>query len=262
MGYKEEIAQENALFGETVDRLVNPGGERFDIVEQKDGTFAVVPRGLPQTRFELAAPEKLLAPEFVCQAAIWYVLSTLKAHVFDRSKFLNTGTFPSSRVFNFKEIHVDFPDWEEDIEFPSSAIYPVSPVEYDEPPSRSIALIEESRDVFGRGTVLLHLTDASIDRMAVDMVFGTKDERSAMSGAFQTAFLRDPASEQPGRRIVVPQYFDQIVALDLESCLPVNDSTMETKRWELQAVISCQVSVVVLVKVTPELRLRYEIDVE
>jgi len=111
------------------------------------------------------------------------------------------------------DIHIEWPDNESDLRFPSIAFISGNvPVAY-ETIGFSTYLQEDSRDVYAKGTVIQWQSEY-IENLVIEIWCAKKAERRAILAGLEAAF--SPSEQSYALRFRVPDYFNQLVSFSLE----------------------------------------------
>jgi len=227
-----------------------PGGEAR-IVEQRDGTHARFPEDpsdiavLPtMTPMGL---ERHLDTIAALQIACYRILMGMEIYQFDLEALLATQDL-QGRKLELQRVFFDHPRNEDELDPMPSATILQSGDESYQYQARDTQILEETVDVYAPETVLRKLATAQV---MLDLVIWSahKEERRAIKAAIQRSFLAEPDDLRPGRRIVVPEYYDRVARLDLQNCnYPDSQDSAQANQWILQARFAADVDVVLLVK--------------
>lgn len=109
------------------------------------------------------------------------------------------------------DIHIEWPDQEEDLVYPSMAFVQVEDGEY-QPIGLTALILEETRDKFGNGTVLQQQSQY-VETLSLECHASLKPERRAMRIGLEEALV--PTEQMYGIRFRMPAYYDQIVTFSL-----------------------------------------------
>lgn len=211
---------------------------------------------------ESLVPEILIDPKSAMQVGCFRVLAGIDAYSIDLNSLL-VGKGAKGRRFQFKKVAFDSFDWEEDADFPNVVINAEGPVKYGDGAEHGLSTHLDETDTlekFGSGTQLRHTTDG-LAVLQVRTRLANREDRSGLHAALVRAFAAEPADIRPGRRIVVPEYLDQICRLEL---LDINEPSapedVKQKTWDLVMRLRATIPVVELVQTQPDLRLRQFVD--
>jgi hypothetical protein len=201
----------------------------------------------------VAAPSSL-DPKSVAQLAIFKVLSGIVMHSIDLVSFV-TSERPNPREFTFCKVAFESYNFEDDAAYPNATIKSDGELAYEaEAPGYQAAIEDETCDKFAPDTQLLHVTDA-VGMFRIETELAKREDQAGVHAGIVRAFSHEPLDIRPNRRVLMPEYFDQIVRLEL---VGVDDSVppelAHQGRWPLVARIRAEVPVVDLVKIQPRLR--------
>jgi hypothetical protein len=112
-----------------------------------------------------------------------------------------------------KDIHIEWPDNEDDLVFPSIALLSTGPANYD-----MIGLTgyveENTRDVYAPGTVVQWMNEYR-ENIVLEIWATKKSERRAILAGLEAAL--SPTEQMYGLRFTMPDYFNELV------CFAAND---------------------------------------
>lgn len=233
-------------------------------MENPDGTktraFEETPGGLesePRPPWNDAEPLQVIGSLFAAQLAISAVLEGLRVQVGSFENLISTGNYQPVRVMKLHHVTLDPPDSAEEIKPLSATIIERSPQVFEDD-HRPYMLKQQWK---GLSLRCLSKTTCTLGVVAW---FGHKNERRAFRTAFTRAFLAEQKSERGGRAVVVPQYFDQVVRLNLTDCANAGEGLED--HWVLQATIIATVDEIEAVtspaKIKPQLGVQAGTDVK
>jgi len=220
-----------------VSTTTNPDGSKTTAFEQ-------TPMGLasePRPPWDDADPAQAVSSAFAAQLAVYLVLRGMEVSVGSYENLLaGTGSYGPVRTIRLNHVTFDMPDSEAEIQPLSAAIIERSPQLYDED-HRPYMLKEQ-----WKGYSLRCISKSTVS-LGIAAWFGHKNERRAFRAALSRIFLAEPLSERGGRLIVVPQYFDRTVRLNLTDVAAVDQDELGAQLL-LQASITAVVDEIVAVK--------------
>lgn len=163
-----------------------------------------------------------------------------------QEKRVEAGTFQIARVF------FDWPDPEDNYTpgTPTALIKQEDDAKYHPTGDVSgIQYIEDSLDCYGENTVLRCMGRVET-QLALMILVPNKDDRAAIRKVLVPALMGEPLDERGGRRVVIPQYYDQLARYDLRSVEYVGDDAEKAKSHmhQIRAVVDADISVVSLVR--------------
>lgn len=226
----------------------------------------------PETagRFETLTPNqpgldlgKWLDDYTAVQFAIWRIVEPLTIPVLNRAKLGKSGIVECGTT-HVPEVYLDWPDATDSAFFdgaPGILVGASEETTFDTPGDLSGFEIDDTTvDKFCKGTVLQHLYEADT---TVELIaqLASKDIRAGFRKALIDAFAGEPQAIRPGRVVVVPEYFDLPVRLELRSCkYEDGPDTARSNTWPLIVKISASLQVARLVPTPPELVARFQLD--
>jgi hypothetical protein len=210
-------------------------------------------RGVPSSQHTYqgamkdADPIRHLSAKEQGQLALFRLLSSLTMYRRDLTKLITSQQLPPSSTFPLTNIVFDWPENEVELKaLPQAFILADGSVPYSMP-DLTTGIIEDTVDVFGEGTALRKISE-SLFQTTVHILCAHKEERRAVEGALERAFLAEPDDDQPGRRVVLPEYYDRTVRVMLQStATPDDPQRAASNEWEIQAVFQIECEIVKLV---------------
>jgi hypothetical protein len=145
-----------------------------------------------------------------------YALEVLRAYVAGLTFYRpgaapGPGAGPSAQPVPFRvppeQFHVEPPDAEQDLVFPSMVVTSQGEEKYDSPGLTS-DVEEQSADVYGRGTVL-QVQYEHQEEIVLEMWAASKPERRALLAGMQVSL--SPTEQLYGLRLRMRGYYDQTV---------------------------------------------------
>ena len=195
----------------------------------------------------------VLSPKKAGMLAIYSVLVEVVAKSIDLNSLVESGR-PNVREFGFEKIALGAHKFETDASYPNATIAMSSELNYDEEyVGNQLDMPDRFCDVFAPGTQLIGLTSAT-GLFDVRTELAKEEDQSAVHSALVRAFKREPATMLPNRRVMVPQYFDRLVRMELKNIDDrVDGSEAQEGRWQVTATLELEIPVVDLVLAQPEL---------
>lgn len=198
-------------------------------------------------RLEVVHPERHIDVTVAMQIALFRVLSPMVMHRHRLESLVEGGPLETSR-FRWTRVTFDLPRaGEHQGPYPMAAILASSACSYGQQ-SLETGLCEDTIDVFEQDTVLRKLGMAT-QRFAVHVLSGHHEERRGVKAAFERTFLAEPDDDQPGRKVIVEEYFRRQVQLTMvESDYPETGVDTQQNIHELVAMFDAECDVVALVR--------------
>ncbi len=178
-------------------------------------------------------------------------LDPVKAAALALKAYLECAVFvvgdPPTR-FKLKAVRPEWPENFQELEYPAAAI--TEAVVTQDAHNMAPTALEETLDVFGRGTVLWKTAELPID-FQVDFWLTNKPEREAVAAALQELF--SPTELRYGIMVQGPrEYFDRTVRFTLQDQERVDTSdTVFARERQLRATVHADIDVVQLRRVVP-----------
>ncbi len=145
----------------------------------------------------------------------------------------------------YRDIHVEWPDDEDDLHLPALAFLAQGPADYD-----SIGLtnvVEENTvGVYSSGTVLIWMSEYQ-EKFGIDIWAETKAQRRAIIAGLEQAL--SPIQQMAGIRFRMPDYYDQLVCFELQTRELFDDEQSTFVRRRARLTVEMRFNVVALVNV-------------
>lgn len=186
-------------------------------------------------------------------------LDPVKAAALALKAYLECAVFvvgdPPTR-FRLKTVTPEWPENFKELDYPAAAI--TEAVVTQDAHSMAPTALEETLDVFKRGTVLWKTAELPID-FQVDFWLTNKPEREAVAAALQELFA--PTEGRYGIMVQGPhEYFNQTVRFTLQDQQRIDTSdTVFARERELRVTVHADIDVVQLRWVVP-LKVRATLD--
>lgn len=146
-----------------------------------------------------------------------------------------------------RDIHVEWPDDEDELKLPSIVMTSNGAAEY-----AMIGLTsyveEETRDVYGQGTVLMWMSEYT-EKIALEIWAGKKAERRALLSGLEAAL--SPTEQMYGIRFRMPDYFNELVCFSLESREMTDSPDSARDRRTAKLVLEMRFNNVALINYVP-----------
>lgn len=222
------------------------------VVELTDGTLVAAPA--PTSRLLASEPYRALGiathldVATVCQIAVWRLLQTAEMVSMDLDALLEGRAIKTSEPFMLRRVFFGWPTQDEDIKpMPSAAILVDGETDY-EGQGMGVDIDPDTADRYGEGTVLRPVSEVT-QPVSVVVWCAHKEERRAVRAAFERVFAVEPQDQRRGRHVVVPEYYDRVVQVDLASGNPAQEgpNDAQTNIWAHRINLTCSVVQVDLV---------------
>lgn len=148
-----------------------------------------------------------------------------------------------------RDIHVEWPEDEAEMNLPAIALLAQSPANY-QTPGLVTNVIEDSRDKYGDNTVLN--VEAAVDEIfLIELWCKTKQERRGLKKGIEE--IMSPLQQMSGLRFVMPDYYDRLATFVVQSYEVVDDEMATYARRKGKFLVQLTYLQVVLVEVPPML---------
>lgn len=157
-----------------------------------------------------------------------------------------------------KNIHVEWPDHEEELVFPSIAFVQNKPATY-EVIGLNGYVEEDTRDVYQTGTVLQWMSEWT-EEIAIEIWASKKAERRAILSGLEIAL--SPTEQMYGIRFRMPDYFNELVCFSLQSREMADSADSMRDRRTARLIVEMRFNVVALVNYNAlNMTARFDVDV-
>jgi hypothetical protein len=182
--------------------------------------------------------------------AVRQLLETLLPHQIDQ-RSREEGAPLGVRAFAFSRVFMTWPrPSDEPAPAPSVMLRRAGPVVYSEK-LRQPYFVEGTRGRWAPNTVLRKIARGT-GRVHIVAWAADTEQHEAIEAAIEDTFLAEPSEDLPGRRIIVPGYFDQQARLTLiDSDDETDESLVRENRWPLVVTVQVEIDRVILVSTPP-----------
>ena len=219
-----------------------------------DGTETRRPRSLAHrygSALVPADPARDRSARHVLQHAVARLLQGMVVYQEEAGAVMD-GLPAGVRAYCLKSVFEGWPRPQEEPEVPSAMVVLEGDVTYDETVRRP-GYVEETWGRWGAGTVLRRVGSATA-KMEIVVWCADKEQRDAIDAAVERQLLADPVEDIYGRRIVLPEYYDQGARIGLLlSSENVTPETVLAGEWPLRVVVQAEIDRVILVKAPPSM---------
>lgn len=168
---------------------------------------------------------------------------------------------PAAYQVPYQDIHIEQPDYPEKLSFPSFVMIAVTKADYDAIGLTSYVL-EDSRDVFGMGTVLQQQSEYQ-ETFALEIWANKKAERRSLLAGLETVLT--PTEQLAGIRFRLRDYYNQTVCFAIVSREIFDEPDATRGRRRARLMIEMRVNLVALVNYVgfqPELLTQLDADAQ
>jgi hypothetical protein len=157
-----------------------------------------------------------------------------------------TGGEPIAFRFRDEDIHIEWPDHEDAMQFPSVVMLSTGPADYN-----AIGLTayyeEATKDVYAPGTVLYWSSEYT-ENIALEIWCNTKAERRAIKAGLEIALV--PVQQMYGIRFSMPDYFNELVCFSLDTSEVYDEADGARGRRRLRMMLEMRFNQIALVNYT------------
>jgi len=181
------------------------------------------------------------------------------ATVIDPETRQPTAGAPVAFAIPENSIHIEWPDYEEDLVFPCISLLATAPAEM-----LAIGLTgyveENSRDVFAPGTIVQWMSEYK-ENIALEIWASSKAERRAILSGLEAAL--SPTEQMYGLRFSMPDYFNELVCFTVSNREIFEDPDAARNRRRARLMIEMRFNLVALVNYNPLVGIvKVEVDVD
>lgn len=167
-------------------------------------------------------------------------------------------------AFQIEKIYLDWPDAEDSFAegSPTAVIMQDGWATYDYTGQNFGGYLEDTLDCFGEGTILRRLGYVTTD-LLVDFLIPNKDDRSAVRKSLVEAFAAEPQGFEPGRKVVIPNYYNRLARYVLKKIQYTGDDPESAKShlYGLLLQLEADIEVVSLVQAPPVFKPSYGVSI-
>jgi hypothetical protein len=207
---------------------VDPDESHFaKIIQNTDGTYTKVP-SRPGTGYPtpLRPVEILqLAPRDAAMLGLYAILKNLAWQSFNLRDVAEGRPLVAIKPLSFAEIVFDWPSWNTESSAGKALITSLEPAAYEQP--GEVRLLDETAELFYPGSILRHL---GTQRIPLQIVCWCPhpDQRRALESKLLAALAAEESSDNPGRKLVIPEYFNRVARYSLRSTMRPDDDDRTT----------------------------------
>jgi hypothetical protein len=174
---------------------------------------------------------------------------------------MGEGVAPSRFQIPEKDIHIEWPDYEADMVFPSIVLQAIGPATYN-PIGLGGYIEEKSLHVYAPGTAVQWQNEYT-ETFAIDIYASKKSERRAIIAALIPAL--SPTEQMYGIRFHMPDYYEQLVCFSLEDREIFEDADAARNRRRARVRVEMRYNDVALVNVgglTVQMKVHVDADAQ
>jgi hypothetical protein len=175
-------------------------------------------------------------------------------------RYAGPSTPPKPFQIDPRNVHIEWPDHETDLVFPSIAVVH-SRADYD-----VIGLVsyieEETQDLYAPNTVLQWQAEY-VETINLEIWVSKKSERRALLAGLETAF--SPTEQASGLRFKMPEYYNELVVFTLMRREVMDEPDAARNRRRAQLEMEMRFNIVRLVNVVdaqPVIKVNTDVDVD
>lgn len=234
-------------------RLAAGPGEKPQrvIVEQADLTERMLPNppsAVEDGQLEPIRNDRAVDSVTALQIGIARLVWSMHGRSINLDKLIGGGPVEVSDEWGIQRLYFDWPRQDDEIQTPSAAIVTPDEATYASRKLRPAGLLEDTADRWGDGTVLRETGET--ETMVHLVFFCThKEERRAIRKWLEESMLVELNEGTPGRRIVIPEYWDRVARYEMLGVRPGDGAQgAQGNEWTLVARFTAQIGVVQLVQ--------------
>lgn len=208
-----------------------------------------------------ADPARDRSARFLAELAVAKLLQGLVCFQED-AKARVEGLPPGMRAFALETVFQGWPrQTDEPVSLPVVTVVVDGKVSWDES-MRGPAYLDESRGRWKPNTVLRRVGSAT-PRVQVLADCADKEQREAIESAIERLLLVEECEDMFGRRVVLPEYYDQVVRIGLldSDDDEITPQEIAAGRWPLRVSVQVEIDRVILVQAPPSMETLFGSDV-
>lgn len=184
------------------------------------------------------------------QLALYHLIRKMTWTSKDLRAIADGDASPHLTVHQIEKVWFDWPRWDApDIPVHNAVITTPDEVPWEPGAQRVALLLDETENVYARGTVVRHLGEVEVPVQLI-VWFAHPDMRRGFQARFERWAAAETARENWHRIVTVPEYFDRQVTLMLRSySRPDDPVAVQANRWPFVANLTAVVEMVELVRV-------------
>lgn len=144
-----------------------------------------------------------------------------------------------------KDIQIEWPDEVDELDLPSIALLSQESGKYESLGMTPAAIVEDSKDQFGPGTVLNAQAEL-VETFVIEVWCKTRQERRGIRHGIESAM--SPLQNVSGIRFRMPDYYDRLATYELQSAEIIDDEASTFARRKLRFEVLLRYVQVSLVK--------------
>lgn len=191
-----------------------------------------------------------LAPRDAAMVGLWRLIQNISWQTFDLDRIAESGdNVIHAQLSRWVGVRLDHPVWTNpDMPAGTALITSSGDATWDNQGFNAF-LMKETRDVFGKGTILRYLGVFEVPLILTTWA-AHKDQRRGLEARIAQVLAAERSDDRGGRRVVVPEYFGRQVRFQLTSIArPDTDATAIENRWELDVNVIAEMEHVELVRI-------------
>jgi hypothetical protein len=228
---------------------VDPSDSHFaEIIQNSDGTYTKVSRAAGAT---YPGPLRLvevlqLSPRDAAMLGLYGILKNLTWQSFNLKDVATRTPIVAITPLRFDDVVFDWPSWNVTDALTSKAlITSIDAATYEQP--GEVRLLDETAELFAPGSILRHLGTQRIPLQIVCWC-AHADQRRALESKLMSALAAEERSDLPGRRLVIPEYFNRVARYAMRSTMrPDDESRAAANEHVLEVPVEAEIEHVQLV---------------
>lgn len=194
-------------------------------------------------------PILTLAPRDAAMLGLWQLIKDLTWYSYDLRAVASGNDRVHTTRSQFRDVVFDWPEWSKtDAPTGIALINSVETAGFDMA-GFNPRLLEETADIYADGTVLRYLGEQRIP-LSIWSWCAHKDQRRGLEAALLERLAVEQNSDLPGRRVLVPEYFNRPVLYQLTGTTrPDSPDGAGANEWVLQIELTAEIDHVQLVRI-------------
>jgi hypothetical protein len=242
---------------------VDPNEAHFaELIQNTDGTYTKVSSSPGTTYPAPLRPVDVLqlAPRDAAMLGVYAMLKNLRWQSFNLREVAEGRPLVAIVPLQFDDIVFDWPTWGvTDAPTAKALITSLDAAVYEQ--HGEVRLLDETAELFHPGSILRHLGAQRIPLQIVCWC-AHADQRRSLEAKLMAALAAEERSDLPGRRIVIPEYFNRVARYTMRSTMrPDDEERSKSNEHVLEVPVEVELEHVQLVY-SPGYMLVPHVDVE
>lgn len=161
-----------------------------------------------------------------------------------------------------ENIYIEWPDYEQEIEFPSIVFLATGSGSYEALGLAGVQVDETTRDEFGQGTVLQPIAEY-VETFALEIWASKRSERRSILAGLEASLV--PTEALYGIRFIMPEFYNQTALFTVMQSRRIDDADGARGRRRAQIDLEMRFTIVTPVNynvLTPTIKVNTDVDLD